>query len=93
MSGEGARGGHRDVAGVRRETGGHANLLLLACQGLLGAERSVVNRDDVERVWGAERSAQPQTELLYWKEDALDSARWAHGLRNRTPDARRSSCS
>jgi hypothetical protein len=63
------------VEALLNETGCRANLLVLACQGLLevlSTERSVVTRDDVERVW-ADHAGPLQSALMYWKEDPFDT--------------------
>ena len=63
------------VAGILEETGCRANLVVLACQGLLerlAPEQRILTASDVQKVW-IEHAALREA-LMYWKEVPLDRA-------------------
>jgi hypothetical protein len=63
------------VAGILAETGCRANLLVLACQGLveqLGPEQRTLTRADLDKVWNEYRPL-PDA-VKFWKEIPLDRA-------------------
>jgi hypothetical protein len=63
------------VTGVLAATGCRANLLVLACQGLLeriGPEQKVLTAPDLEKVWNDHAALREA--LMYWKDAPLDRA-------------------